>query len=67
MGGFGFRFTDYGFQVDDRFISVTPTRSGNAPTGAFFTFSPDNHNLLTVATFTLDGGPVDAPFMVIIF
>jgi hypothetical protein len=66
LGG-GFNITDYGFRVDDRFISVTPTRSGSAPTGASFTFSNGNHNVLQVVTFTLDGDVADAPFMVIIF
>jgi hypothetical protein len=62
--GEGFNPIDFGFRVDDRFISVTPTRSGTAPTVANFEAA---NTLLRVFTFTLDEGDVAAPFMVIIF
>lgn len=77
------RFTDgsyevnFGFQVSDRFISVTakplpPSIIGGVPnnTGANFSFANSNNTLVYVYTFLSAGnstGKTDAAFMLIVY
>jgi hypothetical protein len=69
--GAGDYFVDFGFEVDDRFVSVTPRNPGNIHTGvcAGFRFEPGQPNQVHVQTFVSDV-PTDGddmPFMVVVY
>jgi hypothetical protein len=79
-GGCGFTVTktgqgdynvDFGFQVNDRFVSVTPQLAYGTDIGTGFYFSPSNANIVEVATFSTDvdylNALADNPFMIIVY
>lgn len=65
---------DFGFKVDDRFISITPHGSGSADVGAMFFLGTTDGltaNQVTVRTFLTDvtyqNAAADAGFMIIVY
>jgi hypothetical protein len=55
---------DFDFQIEDRFISLTPHQSGAAAAVANFRFSNPNR---LVVTISVDADPAQSSFMVIIY
>jgi hypothetical protein len=65
------RFIDFGFQVNDRFVSVTPERNLLVNIGATFYFVSNLPNRLAVDTFITDVDYLDSsalqPVMIIVY